>query len=106
MIWWQRLLDSPTQLAIMIGVVVAIVAPGLVMVGWHLRGWWISKRPDGPLITRIKQLEEERDAANDWATLAVEHETLTVGYATHAAQRLMSMAEEHNEQRAKRRTVV
>lgn len=94
MTWWRMLLDSPVQIGIVAGLAGAIVVAPSVLVGWSLRGWWIAKRPDGPLITRIKQLEEERDKSEAWANKAVAHETAIVGYAIGAARRLQSMAEQ------------
>ena len=92
MTWWRMLLDSPAQLAIIAGVSSAIVALPVFFLGWHIRGWWISKRPDGPLIVTIRKQAEEKEELLRRTVEAEEKARRISAYATQAARHFAELA--------------
>ena len=80
MTWWQMLLDSPAQIGIIAAVVVVIVMVPLFSLGWVIRGWWISKRPDGPVIIEIKRLQQKVNTLVEEDTKHMEKFGIIRGY--------------------------
>ena len=93
MTWWRMLLDSPAQLAIIAGVSSAIVALPVFFLGWHIRGWWISKRPDGPLIVTIRKQAEEKEELLKRTDIAEDKARVLGAYATQVARHFAELAE-------------
>ena len=93
MTWWRILLDSPAQLAIIGGVTAALVCVPVFWLGWYVRGWWISKRPDGPLLITIKILEEENTELKKRTFDAEEICRKVTGYADRVARTFKTFAE-------------
>ncbi len=91
--WWQMLLDSPAQIAIITGIGAAVVVIPASMGGWYLRGWWIDKRPDGPLLITIKKLEENNTQLIKIARDADERCDAFVGYAHTVVRHFTDLAE-------------
>ncbi len=91
--WWQMLLDSPAQIAIITGIGAAGVVVPAALCGWYLRGWWIARRPDGPLLVTIKNLEQSNEQLIEIAREADDRCDALVGYAHHAARHFTELAD-------------